>query len=271
MTQHYRDGSHLKFVIIVALVLGGLILSVVFYGGGWGLAEKSFWDWMDLLVIPFALAVGAWWLKREERKQEQRAAIETDSRNLLATYFDRMEDLLLNHHLKDAKRGHEIAEIARARTLHALRSLDGVRKGHVIRFLVDSGLLAQRQKDGTYQSIIRLSYADLSHADLENVHLEGVNLWCANFEGANLKNAHLKGTNLPFAFFKNAKLDHADLSYAYLKDAVVVPAQLQRASHLEEAVMPDDKSYEEWRSSGKPDWTLQGMPTVWTSHTSRYN
>jgi hypothetical protein len=60
---------------------------------------------MDLLVIPLALALGVWWLKREERKSEQRIALETDRRNLLATYFDRIENLLLDHRLIENVRG----------------------------------------------------------------------------------------------------------------------------------------------------------------------
>jgi hypothetical protein len=269
MTRANRASDLWKWVIFLAVPTGLLLSAVMVFGGGWGLASKSLWDWMELLVIPVALALGAWWLKREERRSQQRAALETERRNLLATYFDRMQELLLERGLKDASGREEVVEIARARTLHALRNLDGERKGHLVRFLVDSGALARQTKDGSYHSVVRLSYADLSNADLGNVHLEGVNLWCANFENANLKNAHLVGTNLPYAFMKGAILDHADLSGAYLKEAVVEPDQLRGARDLEGATMPDGTSHEDWLSSGKPDWTLRGMPQTWTSHESR--
>ena len=269
MTRANRASNLWKWVIFLAVSTGLLLSAVVVFGDGWGLSCKSLWDWMELLVIPAALALGVWWLKREQRRSELRAALETERRNLLATYFDRMQELLLERGLKDTAEGKEVEEIARARTLHALRSLDGERKGHVVRFLVDSGVLARQTKDGSYHSVVRLSYADFSNANLENVHLEGVNLWCANFENANLKNAHLVGTNLPYAFMKGAILDHADLSGAYLKEAVVEPDQLLRARNLEGATMPDGTSHEVWLSSGEPDWTLRGMHQTWTSHEPR--
>ena len=258
-----------KSVIILTVTTSLLLSAVVVFGGGWGLGVKGLWDWMELLVIPAALALGVWWLKREERRSQQCAALETERRSLLATYFDRMQELLLERGLKDATRGEEVVEIARARTLHALRDLDSERKGHLVRFLVDSGALAQQTKDGNYRSVVRLSYADLSNANLENVHLEGVNLWCANFENANLKNAHLVGTNLPYAFMKGAILDHAVFSGANLKEAVVEPDQLRGARNLKGATMPDGTSHEDWLSSGEPDWTSRGMPKTWTSHESR--
>jgi hypothetical protein len=252
----------------MAVLVSFLISSVVVFGGGWGLASKSLWDWMELLIIPIVLALGAWWLRGEERKSEQRAALETDRRNLLETFFGQMQELLLEHGLLESDSREEVVEIARARTLHVLRSLDGERKGHVIRFLVDSGALARKTKGGGYKSVVRLSYADLSNARLENVHLEEVNLWCANFENANLTNAHLVRTNLPYAFMKGATLDHANLSRANLNEAIIEPDQLDKAQTLEGAKMPDNRSYEEWISAGKPDWT-RGMPQTWTPHHSR--
>jgi hypothetical protein len=255
-------------VIFLIVLLPALVSSIVVLGGGWGLASKSLWDWMELLIIPLVLALGAWWLQGEERKSEQRASVELDRRNLLETYFDRMQELLLEHGLLNSNSPEEIVEIARARTLHVLRSLDGERKGHVIRFLVDSGALAKKTKNGGYQSAIRLSYADLSNANLENVHLEGVNLWCANLENANLSNSHLVQTNLPYAFMKGAILNFADLSGACLNKAVVEQHQLEKALQLKDAIMPDNQSFEEWTSAGKPDWT-RGMPQTWTPHHAR--
>lgn len=257
----------ISVVIVTALAIS-LVSSVVVFGGGWGLESKSLWDWMELLIIPMVLALGAWWLRGEERKSEQRAALELDRRKLLETYFDRMQDLFLEHGLLKANSKDEIREIARARTLHVLRSLDGERKGQVVRFLVDSGALAKKINGEEYKSAVRLSYADLSNAKLENAHLEGVNLWCANLENANLTNAHLVYANLPYAFMKGTILDDADLSGAILNKTIVEPHQLDKALTLEGATMPDNRSYEQWNSAGRPDWT-RGMPQTWTPHHSR--
>jgi len=268
MTTARTRGISLAWGMALVIAVGLLLTAVAKAGAGWGLSDKSVWDWMKLLVVPVALALGAWWFKREERKSEQRAALETDRRNLLATYFDRMEGLLLDRGLKGADTGAEVTEIARARTLQTLRSLDGARKGHLVYFLVDAGVLGGRGEDRGNKSAIRLSYADLSGADLANAHLEGVNLWCASFENAILKNAHLVGTNLPYAHLRGADLEGADLTNANLECAVVEPGSLRRAKSLKGAIMPDGDSHEEWLAKGEQDWT-RGMPQTWTSHDSR--
>jgi hypothetical protein len=32
---------------------------------------KTLWDWLDLLIIPFVLAIGGIWFSRAERRHEQ--------------------------------------------------------------------------------------------------------------------------------------------------------------------------------------------------------
>lgn len=262
-TTHLRQWKGLIVLAIALILISGLVYAALEF------ENKTLWDWLELLIVPIALALGAWWLKREERKVERRTALETERRELLATYFDRIQELVLEHNLNDASEGNEVTEIARARTLHALRSINGDRKSHVIRFLVDLGALAYRNRDNTYHSVVRLSYADLSDAELENVHLEEVNLWCANLENTNLKCAHLDGANLPYAFLNNTVLDEASLEHANLEYAVVRPEQLKSARSLKAAIMPDGTTYEEWVSNGEPDWTINGMPETWTPHSSR--
>jgi hypothetical protein len=147
--------------------------------------------------------------------------------------------------------------------------MDGQRKGHVIRFLVDCKALTHENKKGDIYNIIRLSYADLSDADLQNAHLEFVNCWCAHLENAKLMDTHLANTNLPYAFMKGADLTDADLSNANLENAVVEPGQLRLARKLGRTIMPDGSTYEEWQRNGESDWTKGGMPQKWTSHKSR--
>ena len=256
---------------LVVLIISLMLVSEFAYAAE-NLEDKTLWDWLDLFIVPAALTLGIWWLKREESKVARRSALETERREMLSTYFDRIQELVLDHHLNDAKHSNEVTEIARARTLHALRSTNGDRKCHIIRFLVDLGSLSHRVENDTgydYQSVIRLSYADLSDAELENVHLQEVNLWCANLENTNLRHADLEGANLPYAFFKNTNLSSANLERANLEHAIVTPEQLQKARSLKGAIMPDGSTYEEWLEKGEPDWTLHGIPDTWTPHSSR--
>jgi hypothetical protein len=91
-----------------------------------------------------------------------------------------MQALILEKGLRKSEKYAEIRDVARARTLTVLRSLDGNRKGQVTRFLHEADLIG---KSGVEQmieairggadspqqiteAIIDLREADLSSADL---------------------------------------------------------------------------------------------------------
>jgi hypothetical protein len=93
---------------------------------------KTLWDWLDLFIIPGVLAIGVWWLVKTIRSVEgetaqQRVAAERtiaeerDRESALQTYLDRITELMLHRDLHSSK---ALQEIARARTLTALRVLD---------------------------------------------------------------------------------------------------------------------------------------------------
>jgi hypothetical protein len=71
-------------MIVAALVLVGVV-GVIVYGylarPGWiGVADKTFWDYLELLIVPAALALGVYWLNRrqDERDREADAARERE-------------------------------------------------------------------------------------------------------------------------------------------------------------------------------------------------
>jgi len=202
---------------------------------------------MDLLIIPIVLAIGAWWLNKSERENEQEIAkknreddkeiarqnreqdreIANERRNqaTLEAYFDRMTELLLKEGLLESQKDAEVQSIARSRTLAVLRSLDGKRKGQVVQFLYGSGLIGPKH-------VVWLDGADLRGADLIevkliNTNLSGVNLRRANLQGAllckswlveaDLRKASLKGTDLRSCNFSGANLANANLRKALLE------------------------------------------------------
>ncbi|NLF01723.1 MAG: pentapeptide repeat-containing protein [Anaerolineales bacterium] len=204
--------------------------------------EKKLWDWFELLIVPVALAVGAFLLNRSERKAERRIAEErrqadqriADDRikaergiaedrqqeERLQAYFDRMTELLLEKGLRDSQDDDEVRSIIRTRTLTVLRTLDATRQGLVVRFLHEAGLIYRGS------SIVSLQEADLRGADLSEANLREANLSRANLGEAVLSRADLGEADLSRAILGKADLSRAVLIGADLREAILSETDL---------------------------------------------
>ena len=58
-------------------------------------AEKTLWDWFELLVVPLALAFGVFLLNRSEGRITRKVETGRVREENLQNYFDRMEQFLL--------------------------------------------------------------------------------------------------------------------------------------------------------------------------------
>lgn len=211
-----------------------------------GFETKTLWDWMELLVIPVVLAVGAFYLNRSERTVERQIAerrikedrqLAEDRANLereivtdrqqeaaLQAYLDRMADLLLHEKLRTTE-SEEIRDIARIRTLTVLRGLDATRKAMALHFLHEAELISRRNP------VVSLKGADLRHAKLKAADLRGADLSYANFYNANLFDADLSGADLNNAVFNDAILFNTNLNGTNLSSTYLNRADL-RSSNL---------------------------------------
>lgn len=214
---------------------------------GAGFGGKTFWDWLDLLIIPIILAIGAFLLNRSERENDrQRTEARTDLERKIATdrhqeaalqvYIDRMADLLLKEKLRTSE-NQEVRNVAAIRTLTLLRGLDKTRKGLVLRFLIESELVKQKyfleliapdllnaNLQGANLTGATLQGANLQGADLSNAILIDINLTNSNLQDANLQSAHimrgnLQNTNMQNTNLKNANLEKGNLINANLRNA----------------------------------------------------
>jgi hypothetical protein len=126
---------------------------------------KTLWDWLQLLIVPLVLALAAFALNaaqsdrdreqekrradQERRLEERRAARDRASaedrarEETLRTYIQQMSDLITRHGVQSSRgqAGADTATLARTLTLVALRRLDGARKGLVVQFLLEGGLI----------------------------------------------------------------------------------------------------------------------------------
>jgi uncharacterized protein YjbI with pentapeptide repeats len=217
--------------ILVMILVAALALITWETGrlGNLGLGEKTYWDWMELLIIPIVLAIGAWWLNKSEKETEREIAKEKRNQDTMEAYFDRMTELLLEHGLADQEsRKNEVSlTIARTRTLAVLQSLDGKRKGQVVKFLYESRLI-------TLKHVGWLTGADLTEANLREADLRQVNLRRVNLHRADLTETRLNGANLSETNLSEANLSGASLSVANLTEANLHGASL-RIAGLREA------------------------------------
>jgi hypothetical protein len=192
-------------IATLALVLG--VVGVILYGylaepvPGWvGVSDKKFWDYLELLVVPAALALGVYWLNRAQQERERKAdevqrkredaaeeareqrelefANQTTQNAALQSYIVQMTQLLINRNAPQLLSESRIRETIHARTLHVLDQLDEIPRGRLrkralLRFLYKTELIPGRfAQDPPYDTNI-LFEANLRHADLESLRLEG--------------------------------------------------------------------------------------------------
>src|SRR5215212_8156725 len=158
-------------------------IAVCAYVWGWGewtgitkSNQKTFWDWLGLLIVPVVLALGGHLFSRsQDRRAAQQRKRDRDRANghrqdqALQAYLDKISQLLTDKDspLEKAQQGDPLSTVARAWTLTVLDTLDssrlkgpealdsGRRKRRVLKFLFEANLICADR------AIVRLSNADL--------------------------------------------------------------------------------------------------------------
>jgi hypothetical protein len=211
---------------VLALVVGLIVYSYADWpGSGYmGVGDKKIWDYLDLLIVPAALALGVYWLNRAQSQREREAEdvqqerelkaeearrereLEVESKRAqdaaLQAYLDQMAELLIDYAMgsRSGEPDSPLSVVARARTLTVLPRLDGHRKRSVLQFLYESGLIVKAP-----------TVVDLAGADLRRAQLSGADLY-----GAYLGQADLGQADLSEADLSQADLSAADLYGAYM-------------------------------------------------------
>jgi uncharacterized protein YjbI with pentapeptide repeats len=196
--------------------------------------QKTLWDWLDLLLIPIVLVVAGAVIndaqsqreldraaeqralevdRAEKREQVDRAiALDAQQERALQDYLGVMTSLILEKGLLDQTYGEPrpVEVAAQTRTLSTLRSLEGVRKGIVLEFLVASGLLKSHDVDDR-GPVLDIPFADLSGADLFGAQLCDIFLPSPNLSGADLRFAEIYRSDISGGNFTNAKFHGANM------------------------------------------------------------
>jgi hypothetical protein len=241
--------------IVLGSVLILFLLIIAAYSYEWtGFPGKTIWHWLDLLIVPAAVAVGVLLLDQRQRQRDQQAGRERRRREqemeelqrehelevederaqdtAMQAYLDRMSQLLFDQArpLHISKKNAPERTLARARTLTVLARLKGERKGSLLQFLYESALIrAHNDREPTIVPLIgvdlsgvALRDADLRGVDLHEADLSKATLSAADLRGADLQGADLWEATLDGAIVTNADLDGADLSNARLNGAMQI-------------------------------------------------
>jgi hypothetical protein len=200
-----------------------------------GFQKKSFWDWLQLLIVPLMLAFGAFYLNYASETRDKQIAEEGKQQELLKDYFSKMQTLILAEKTlpksnnkptgspsldqNQPKLSPESQAIARALTLAVLDELDGKRKGKVISYLADSKLIIEGP------TLKSKSEINLEHANLKYIVLQDVVMPFVKINNADMTNARLDNVDL-----SNSDLADSDLSEATLKDVKLIEAKVYRVN-----------------------------------------
>jgi uncharacterized protein YjbI with pentapeptide repeats len=200
-----------------------------------GFRDKTLWNVLELLVLPVSLLAGIWLLnsrvnqqqaavvqrQTEEQQQVAQLAVDRAQQDTLDRYIDEMSSAIDRGLLTSTNP--QQRDIARARTLFTLRSLDRTHKALLLQFIYDAGLITDTN------TVISLSRAELTGINLNTVFLPQANLRETFLTDANFLGAELQGVNFSVAELSRAGLSDTFLFEANLSRAQLSNAKLQRA------------------------------------------
>jgi uncharacterized protein YjbI with pentapeptide repeats len=229
------------WVAIIVAATFTITCSLVYF-----VAKRSLWDFLDLLIVPLALAIIGFGFTAQQQASQTQLENQRDARAqaveeqraqnaALQAYLDQMNHLMLEEGLLASEKGDPVFTLAKARTTTAITQFSGERNQAVTRFLSESGLLREPAL---------LAKTDLPGAKLHKAVLQDANLADTNLRGANLTDAVLVGADfstvekvgegtqtitadLTKADLSRATLLGANLSQCLLKEATLTDATLQ--------------------------------------------
>jgi hypothetical protein len=207
----------------------------------WGIRDKTFWNWMELLIVPLILAAGAMYLdmsqtakqdELETSRIEEARRIEDERHKvgILNDYRGVITELVKDNGLLSGTPDNGAVEAAKSITDATLSQLDGPQKGALLSFLFHSKLIGHPERPN---AVISLFNSDFRGAALTNANLSSAILNDTDLSGADLTGALLWGTQ----FNEFTVLAGADFSGVVLRFAGGLTCeQLQQTKNWDSAI-----------------------------------
>lgn len=233
-------------IIIFALIILGYQFPIVGFSDfttptGEYFRGKTFWDWIELAILPIILTLVAYRFTNEQKTRELAIAQSNKGADALQKYFDQLANLFIEQDLSSDEKQSAATEFTKARTLITLDMLDGRQKGHLIRFLYELELI---NKEAT---TLELRKANLSTLILEPGYYEGINLSKTNLDQAeifycNFSKGDFSGCTIENSILENVDFHEADLNYVSFYKSDLFDSNLSR-SQLTKAIFKDANLY----------------------------
>ena len=227
-----------------------------------GLADKTPWDFLQLLILPALFVVLGYFLN-DAADERQRNDVRTRfQQGVIKDYYDVITTLVLEKNLAESKAGQSLSDVAKAYTFNVLEIVDGPQKRGIIQFLYGLDLIKANNpiipfEVGSTPAADGIKTANLAGADLSGMYLWGVRFAYANLQGANLQFSTLYSAELTFADLRDANLKNAVLCETLLKGSNLSNADLTGSNLI-------DANLERSLLSGTIiNNTLYSKKTVW--------
>lgn len=262
--------------LLIALTITGLI--VIISDPGSGIQGKTFWDFLQLAIMPLVLLGLATYFSHQQKTLELNRAEKNEKlqkelnesrvqEDRIDAYLNKMSDLLVNKKLGTSKRNDPTRITARALTGWIFARIASHRKGFVLRFLYEARLLTVKDPKislvdvdlkGAYLASQKLSginlrgaflsgsnfmFADLKNSNLSETYFSEGSFWGTNLSHSNLRGAVISGTKMrecdfSYADFSGARLNGADLTGANLLHSNISKEQIKQIKSLDHAKLP---------------------------------
>ncbi|MEM8862028.1 MAG: pentapeptide repeat-containing protein [Chloroflexota bacterium] len=191
---------------------------------------KTLWDWLELLIIPIAIASFSWFQneaenskRRDQYEEAKRAEIDRKRQEIFENYLTKINKLSRQ---EEGKRTQSDLLDARIQTITTINQLDAMRNRLILKYLREYELL---QVSDTDSQKISLENADFSFAELDGVNFDTIYLRESIFDNASLNGATFNNCRLMGAKFNDAQLIKAHFNDARLDSAKFIRANLTGA------------------------------------------
>jgi uncharacterized protein YjbI with pentapeptide repeats len=229
--QQSRQGpSRGQVLLWISGIVAGLAVAILI-GYRYGI---TLWDWIKLLIVPAALAIGGYWFNRQQKNREFEIANQRVQATALQAFLDQITHSTVYRELRTAAASGHKRALLRAKLQTLLLQLDEKHKGLLLSFLHGAKLSRKieitpyeytkeyTKKEGEENGEERWRYPILSleHIDFSRTKLTpDTKLTFDDLRGIILRGAKLSKVNLSGANLTNADLRDADLSGAQLRKA----------------------------------------------------